>query len=479
MNHITAIYKSKDKINIENLNENIIINKDSYINELFIKKLNLESDKINHYSDYINELFMIYGLNGYIYENIFKEYNISKVVVSNKNLDDKVFLSKAIQNNISIDKMTLLIYRVTSILKLLLSIIVTLILSFFIPLYILVFYKNKNKKNLYNFSVIRTKATDEKISVLKNDFKINFFVDDISYKNTNYKSMYISSILNKMIALVKVPLITIKDIFSLYKESKQFFDVYFFAHLLYRYILRIPLKSTYEYYLNILMKQSSGSYITGNKEDRYAICEKRLAKKNNIKTICFPHGLEYSFKEPAGLVGDTFYCLSESSRKKLSSIYKENKFIYNVDIVTKMFYKECKIKLNFKRVVFFTEARDKQDIIINKQIIEEIIKDNIHVFLKLHPKDNISNYAEYKDKIAVISTINEAITNNICIARKSTILVEAFYNNSTSIAILINDLDKNILENYFPSLNDEKIIKFYNLDNLTDYILKNNSIYVN
>lgn len=473
MNKIKAIYKLNDEIQINNK----LINKDSYITKDFVLKLHNESDKVKYSSDYVNEIFLNYYINGYIYKNMFVDHRIDKVEINSSNLNSKVFLSKAIESKINIHFVSLFLYKVTSILKIFLSITISFFLSFFLSVYVLFRYKkNTDKDNEYdkNFSVIRTKSTDEKIKTLQNQFNIKFFVDDLIYKNTNYNSLYSASFFSRLRAIVKIPLITMLDIYFIYKDSRQLFEKYFFGHLLYHYAVRLAFKSIYEYYLETLMKSKNKTYYTGNKEDRYAICEKKISKRYLIKTVCFPHGLEYSFKEPAGLVGDTFYCITDQSQKVLSSIYTDNNFIYDINIVKKMFIKESDNNFIENEVVFFTETRTSNDILINQQIIESILVNSKKVFLKLHPKDDIKNYNKFNDKIIVLNDINDAITNNICIARKSTILVEALYNNSISIAILINDLDKNILENYFPSLNDNKIQKIYSLLDLSNYILQRN-----
>ena len=63
------------------------------------------------------------------------------------------------------------------------------------------------------------------------------------------------------------------------------------------------------------------------------------------------------------------------------------------------------------------------------------------------------------------------MTNNICVSRKSTVLLEAVYNNSTSIAIITTNKDRNVFET-FPSLKSDKIIKTYSTDDLLEQILK-------
>ena len=94
---------------------------------------------------------------------------------------------------------------------------------------------------------------------------------------------------------------------------------------------------------------------------------------------------------------------------------------------------------------------------------------NQTLYIKLHPLEKKS---EYKDlmNIKFIENFDEAIQSNICISRKSTILLEALYNDSTSIALLIDKQDKFDFTNSFPSLSDSSIKKCYSYDTLIDLI---------
>jgi len=87
------------------------------------------------------------------------------------------------------------------------------------------------------------------------------------------------------------------------------------------------------------------------------------------------------------------------------------------------------------------------------------------LYIKLHPKDDKNNYIGLFKNIEFIEDFGQAINGNICIARKSTILVEALYNQSESIAIVINNKDKQIFDKFI-SLQDSRIKKIYNLEDI-------------
>ena len=96
---------------------------------------------------------------------------------------------------------------------------------------------------------------------------------------------------------------------------------------------------------------------------------------------------------------------------------------------------------------------------------------NQTLYIKLHPLEKKS---EYKDLINIkfIENFDEAIQSNICISRKSTILIEALYNNSKPIALLVDEQDKFDFTNSFPSLSDPSINKCFSFDPLINLIKK-------
>lgn len=123
-----------------------------------------------------------------------------------------------------------------------------------------------------------------------------------------------------------------------------------------------------------------------------------------------------------------------------------------------------------RQVVFFSEAHEPE---INLEIIEKLCsvfeKKGIKLVLKPHPRENINFYKSVMDKIKYETNFDEAITGNICIARRSTTLVEALYNGSESYALLTNVNDYSVYKNY-PSLQDSRITAFNDAEKLAEHI---------
>ena len=115
-------------------------------------------------------------------------------------------------------------------------------------------------------------------------------------------------------------------------------------------------------------------------------------------------------------------------------------------------------------VIFFTEPREVN---VNLDIVNGLLpmlkKDGVKLYLKLHPGDNKDNYSDLD--VEFITDYDLSMTGNICVSRKSTILIEAIYNNSLPVAIITNPKDQNIF-NTIPSLNAEQIIKTYSVEEL-------------
>lgn len=226
----------------------------------------------------------------------------------------------------------------------------------------------------------------------------------------------------------------------------------------------------YGYLMDSYMSNfANKTYYTGSNLDRFSVIEDKIAKKYNIRTVCLPHGLEYGYKFPLGFSCDLFYANSQYAAGYLNKLYNTSKYVYDDSITDKMFRISNPIP-HEKNVVFFTE---QQEVYVNINILNAIIKPlseiGIKVLVKLHPGDSKDNYSDCD--FEYITDYTKAMTNNICISRKSTVLLEAVYNNSTSIAIITTNKDKNVFET-FPSLKSDKIIKTYSTDELLEQIVK-------
>ena len=236
------------------------------------------------------------------------------------------------------------------------------------------------------------------------------------------------------------------------------------------YQKRIVHTLLYERLLDAYFEHFKGcTFYTGNNLCRFSVIEDNMAQKYGIKTVNYPHGLEYGYKYPRGFSSDVFYANSEFAAKELNKLYNTNKYVFDESITGRMF--ELKgVPAHEKHVVFFTE---QQEYHVNKAILTELqplLKNvGIEILVKLHPGDTKDHYSGCGFKY--ISDYGEAMTGNICIARKSTVLLEAVYNNSTAIAIITTTKDKSVF-NTFPSLQSEKILKTYNVPDLYQEIIK-------
>ena len=229
------------------------------------------------------------------------------------------------------------------------------------------------------------------------------------------------------------------------------------------------------YYLiqdDILKKNNWTTLYTGNNLDRFAVNEEALAKKHRMRLICIPHGIEYGYKFPKCFVGDLFYTTSENAAKELNKLYHTKKFQFYPEIGEIMFNLDNKNIRNIK-VVYFSEPREFEvNIKILRKLIMILSKKEIKLYLKLHPVDNPDNYKEVFDLgINEIKDFKTAVCGNICVSRKSTTLLEATYNDSIAVAILITEKDRCIFQS-FPSLSDDRIIRFDDIERAGEFIVK-------
>ncbi len=209
-------------------------------------------------------------------------------------------------------------------------------------------------------------------------------------------------------------------------------------------------------------------YYTANNLDRMSVIEEKAAMRYHIKTYNIPHGIEYGFKFPKGFSCDVFYAYTQYSADYFNALYNTDKYVFDQSIIEKMLKLDSKNDEHPQYVIFFTEPREiNVNINIVSSLKEKMDNQGWTLYLKLHPTDKKSNY----DALGCpyISDYTTSLTGNICISRKSTILLEAIYNDSIPIAIITNDKDASIFKT-FPSLNSEKIIKRYNVEELFDTI---------
>lgn len=219
---------------------------------------------------------------------------------------------------------------------------------------------------------------------------------------------------------------------------------------------------------NYFNEQTGDIFYTCNNLDRFSVIEEKYARKCNLKSICIPHGLEYGFKLPKGFSCDIHYTNSAYAADFLNRLYDTTKFVFDVDIASKMFKIGVANKTDIVKVIFFTEPRE---VYVNQQIIEKLLPlmktVGVNLYLKLHPKDKTSDYSKYG--LDVIDNLDDALCGNICVSRKSTTLLEATYNDSVAAAIITNEKDESIF-NTFPSLQSERITVTKSIPELFEWI---------
>lgn len=453
-------------------NERVTASIDELFSDEYIENVNKLSDSVSWRSDYINEIFFNFMCIAHDYKQLLMLHDVQSVSIEKYDNKAFIFILESLKLNLKLAVISKLIYYIVCSGCFCLFVPITFCLSFCLPLYTFLVHDAPPKKvdsNQNGFSIIRSKAAKEKMSFLKDEHSINFYIDNYVLKDNTFLSMY--SLLNMkdyIRSFLLIPVIIFRDMVNIVSDSYRLFGLPFSGIVVWWYKIRLPHKAVFEFYLDIIMNKSkANTYYTGNKEDRFAICEGRIAKKNKYKIICIPHGVEYSFKRPAGLVGDIFYCTSDAGKNHLEKLYKQRgRFVFDESVAHKMFSKNIKRDIKPK-IVFFTEGRG---IHVDIKIIEGLIDANLKFYVKLHPKDNMINYTQFKDKINFIDDFSIAITGNICIARKSTILIEALYNRSISIAILLDKSDIANIRYWFPSLQTDLIHKCYSIDKLKELI---------
>ncbi len=225
----------------------------------------------------------------------------------------------------------------------------------------------------------------------------------------------------------------------------------------------------------ILSLKWNKDFITGNNLDMYAMVEEECARKYGIRMVCIPHGLEYGFRFPHCFTGDYFYSTSINAEKYFNKKYRTEKFHFDPYMAKEMFSLNiARNREKPRKIVYFTEPREPHvNIEILRPLVKQLCNYGYKLYIKHHPKDNMADYEEFNGEIEEIQELSEAIVGNICIARKSTVLLEGLYNDALCAAIVINEKD-NALFRMFPSLMDDKIQQFHSIEELTKWIYETN-----
>jgi len=347
-----------------------------------------------------------------------------------------------------------------------------------ISLSVIIFKAIRNAKTFSNkpdvkneFALIHSKSSYRNIEKLK--LELNYYYDDINLTqkpNKKAVSFYKMIRIVDYLKLIFKSFMLTHDIFKkLAASSKTMVGGFgaihamnFFSTRIGHYIL---IKQAYK---NIFNYHSGVKFYSGERESRYGALAKDFSKIHKNYSIAIPHGMSYSYKYPLGLFGQKYYCTTLQESKYLNEIYNETKFIFDKDVMN-IIYRVGLIESKNKKIVFFTEPRR---IYVNIFIIENLIKIlDQTLYIKLHPLEDVSFYKDYKN-IKFINDFDRAIQSNICISRKSTILVEALYNQSIPIALLVDKQDEFDYNNTFPSLLDPEIYKCHSFKDLVYSIKK-------
>lgn len=408
-----------------------------------------------------------------VYDNVYQDYLALQMLLEHKKVDvidlkdaneDVCFYltDLAKQKGIQVKNSRLLFRSIRNRVDFTLTKFASL--GYFLYLMAKISYTGEKIEPHKDFSVIRAKSSAGKIKRFDNIQKEFEYPFD---KQTIYR----------LFKLGKKWSWVFKAYFRSFKVMREFKEFYFrlsgkwsvFA-LNNFYKRRIVHAELYKLMLDEYFSYFHGcNFYTGNNLCRFSVIEDQLAKKHGLKSYNIPHGIEYGFKYPKGFSSDVFYANTQYTADWLNKLYNTDKYIFNEAVTTKMF-KLDNPKPHKKHVVYFSEPREVE---VNIQIVSELIpllkEQGITLYLKLHPGDVKSNYDNLD--APQLTDYTEAMVGNVCIARKSTCLLEAIYNNSTPIAIITNPKDQTIFD-LFPSLNTEKIIKTYNVKELFEQILK-------
>jgi hypothetical protein len=429
----------------------------------FLDQVNNKSKEIESSSDYINELYLYFIMPLFEKLSFLKKEGVDSVKVSGFNNFSWLIAAKLCE--VEYSYFQLICYRIVSCILLFYSAISILLISMALPFYILMKYRigGGTLGGGGKLAVLRSPASYSKMKFLELE-GVTFYRDDMVYKDAGL-NLYKSNMYSFLMSLLLVPAYSVRDVYFVFVDAKKTIGFSLACVVLKYYIKRIPQKAILEFNLVSLLKSNNFDELyTGNKEDRFALLENRLCHRFGLKGICIPHGLEYSFNMPGGLVGDVFYCNTEYSKIYLEKMYFKDKiqFVYDSDVNFKMLAK-LDVKPTNKKIVFFPESLD---IAGNIKVVKALSGFGVEFYLKLHVNDCLANYEPFVNGNMIVKDFNDAISGNICIARKSTVLLEALYNNSSSVAILEDPKDRRFVESVFPSLNDENIQKVYDFESL-------------
>lgn len=472
----TLTYNGKLFVNNE------LVNIDDFFDRnLFENAIRISRELEEFRSPFINNVFLSYIHNKILpYLGLISLKEINHVKVSSIDEEALYLISVSIKSNIPVEvnKLHLFFFRN----KLLIVSIGKLVKYYLGSIFLLLKYifKNQNKNQqeynkektpIFIHSAASYKVFKQYFSNSLKDYNLflDFFTVNTKKITDDYFPLTIHiTPLNLIVSIFYVLFHSTKEFILLHKELLKVFGKNSLATPLSFCAERIPHYFLNKFSIEKIFKRAKFKVIySGEKESRWGIILEDFCKKYNIHSICVPHGLQYGLHFPHSIFGAEIICFSENEVKSLTSNYKYKLIKYNRDFPQKLFAYNNTEKNKEKKIVFFTEGRDylKDESILNFLLVHF---ESIHI--KLHPNDNINNYQLKSENYIILTDFVQSITNNICIARNSTILFEALYNNSKSFSVLLNAKDLYYSEYMYPTLSDKRITKIFSLQGLVEEI---------
>lgn len=450
------------------------VSTDSCYTEGFIDRLNDHS--FVGLSDYSNEIFLYHYVRMMEFCELIKSSDCSRFSMFARLLDKSLFLKAKATAGVKVSLSSRLAVTFLSFFLFLFSLLPAIVLAILLPFHLVRRKKtgsnlefDTNRKAVF---LIRSKAAYQKcrLSIDRATSSVTL-VDNYGGLDVPGESIY-SVIGWKNILKISASsgFYTLRDIRYFLKDGKVMLGSLCTLALFPRYIKRIAHKAVYESCLNEVVRLSPHAvFYTGDKDERFALLQTRICRREKKELFCLPHGLEYGFRFPGGLAASVFYCFTPEAASFLNKLYLEDKFIYADSVVDAMYGvgSEYQSGGEAERICFFTEPRDPE---VNYLIISELIRRGTKVFLKLHPLESADDYKKRFPDIELIEDLDEAMRSSVCIARKSTILLEASRKGAKAIASLISDKDRAYVVKIFPSLCSKDILRAFTFDELQELL---------
>ncbi|MDA8946774.1 hypothetical protein N9H49_04770 [Luminiphilus sp.] len=443
------------------------VSTDSCYTEEFIERLNAHN--FQGVSDYSNEVFLYYYVRMREFTELLKNNECFRFSFFAQLVDKSLFIRASSELGRNIRTSSRLLVDALSFFAFVCSVVAIPSLSLVLPCFLV---RKKTRGSRLQLDpdreavfLIRSDAAFRKCRVsIERSISAVTLVDNFGGLDVPGLSMYtVISRKNFLKISLKSFAYTIRDIRNFLEDGRVMLGDSCSYALISRYVSRIAHKAVYEAcLLEVIRLSPRAVFYTGDKDDRFALLQTRLCRCEKKKLVCLPHGLEYGFRFPGGLAGTTFYCYTPEASSFLNKLYNEDKFVYEASVADAMFG-EIKFLKQIERACFFTEPRDPE---VNYQTIEELIQRGVNFVIKLHPLETASDYKHRFPNVDQIEDLDEAMRSSVCIARKSTILLEASRRGAKAIASLVNDKDRSYVMRIFPSLCSMNILRASTFDEL-------------